>query len=138
MGNPAQHEGYGCQMPAMVDLWRREWSKVNGTTDPQAPFGIVTLASGGSEGGSDIGGMRFSQTANYGSLPNAAMPSTFLAQAYDLVSAAARDGCTNVLHQCAPLTLRLLPSCPRLHHRETRSETRRATAGAAAELHAEV
>ena len=27
---------------------------------------------------------RWSQTANYGYLPNAAMPHTFLAQAYDL------------------------------------------------------
>ena len=50
----------------MVDLWRKTWSKVPGTTDPLAPFGIVTLASGGSEGGADIGGMRWSQTANYG------------------------------------------------------------------------
>jgi hypothetical protein len=46
--------------------------------------GIVTLASGGSEGGSDIGGMRWSQTANYGSAPNTGMPNTFIAQAYDL------------------------------------------------------
>eukprot|EP01043_Picozoa_sp_COSAG02_P078030 COSAG02_NODE_17371_length_1009_cov_1.520879_1_plen_56_part_10 len=48
-------------MPAMVNLWRKTWSKEPGTTDPLAPFGIVTLASGGSEGGSDIGGMRWSQ-----------------------------------------------------------------------------
>ena len=32
----------------------------------------------------DYGGMRWSQTANYGRLPNPAMPHTFLAQAYDL------------------------------------------------------
>ena len=44
----------------------------------------MTLASGGSEGGTDIGGMRWSQTANYGTLPNAEMPNTFLAHAYDL------------------------------------------------------
>ena len=50
------------QMVAMVDLWRKSWSKEEGTTDPLAPFGIVTLASGGSEGGTDIGGMRWSQT----------------------------------------------------------------------------
>jgi hypothetical protein len=43
---------------AMVELWRKSWSREAGTTDPLAPFGIVTLASGGSEGGSDIGGMR--------------------------------------------------------------------------------
>ena len=67
-------------MPAMVDLWRKTWSKTPGTTDPLAPFGIVTLASGGSEGGADIGGMRWSQTANYGVNPNPAMPATFVAQ----------------------------------------------------------
>ena len=31
-----------------------------------------------------MAGMRWSQTGNYGALPNAAMPNTFLAQAYDL------------------------------------------------------
>ena len=71
-------------MVAMVDLWRKSWSKRPGTTDPLAPFGIVTLASGGSEGGSDIGGMRWSQTGNFGTLPSDEMPMTFLAHAYDL------------------------------------------------------
>ena len=84
MGNSAQRVGYGCMMPALVDLWRTEWSREPNTTDPLAPFGVVTLAAGGSEGGMDIGGMRWSQTANYGVLPNAAMPNTFLAQAFDL------------------------------------------------------
>ena len=51
----------GCQLPAMVNLRRKMWSKEPGTTDPLAPFGIVTLASAGSECGSDIGGMRKSQ-----------------------------------------------------------------------------
>jgi len=49
-----------------------------------APFGLVTLAPSGGEGGNDIGTMRWAQTAGYGVLPNAAMPRTFLAQAYDL------------------------------------------------------
>lgn len=80
MGNAAQKTGYGCEMVAMVDLWRRAWSKEAGTTDPLAPFGIVTLASGGSEGGSDIGGMRWSQTGNFGTLPSPEMPNTFLAR----------------------------------------------------------
>jgi sialate O-acetylesterase len=84
MGNSLQGIGYGCQLPTMVKLWRSAWSKTVGTTDPVAPFGVVTLASGGSEGGSDIGGMRWSQTANYGSLPAPEMPNTFLAHAYDL------------------------------------------------------
>jgi hypothetical protein len=71
-------------MVAMVDLWRKTWSKEPDTTDPLAPFGIVTLASGGSEGGSDIGGMRWSQTGNFGTLPSPDMPKTFLAHAFDL------------------------------------------------------
>jgi sialate O-acetylesterase len=84
MGNSAQGVGYGCQLPALVRLWRAEWSRTAGTTEPLAPFGVVTLASGGSEGGSDIGGMRWSQTANFGTLPSDAMPNTFLAHAFDL------------------------------------------------------
>ena len=31
-----------------------------------------------------MGGMRWSQTANYGVLPNPRMPNSFLAQVYDL------------------------------------------------------
>lgn len=84
MGNSAQHVGYGCQMPSLVSLWRNEWSAVPGTTDPLAPFGLVTLAAGTDEGGKDMGSMRWSQTANFGILPNSVMPNTFLAQAYDL------------------------------------------------------
>lgn len=85
MGNSAAGVGYGCQLPAMIAEWRRQWSAVEGTTDKLAPFGIVTLAAGGSEGhDQNMAGMRWSQTGNYGSLPNNAMPNTFLAQAYDL------------------------------------------------------
>ena len=50
MGNSATGEGYGCQLPAMVAEWRRQWSAVDGTTAKLAPFGVVTLAAGGSEG----------------------------------------------------------------------------------------
>jgi hypothetical protein len=42
MGNSANHQGYGCQMPAMVDLWRKKWSQVPGTTSPTAPFGELS------------------------------------------------------------------------------------------------
>ena len=84
MGNADSKTGYGCEMVAMVKLWRQEWSKEPGTTDPLAPFGIVSLASGGSEGGTDIAGMRSSQTGNYGSLPSIGMPNTFLAHAFDI------------------------------------------------------
>ena len=84
MGNADSKTGYGCEMVAMVKLWRQAWSKEPGTTDPLAPFGIVSLASGGSEGGTDIAGMRSSQTGNYGSLPSIDMPNTFLAHAFDI------------------------------------------------------
>jgi len=83
-GNSAAHVGYGCEMANLVQSWRKQWSITPGTTDPDAPFGIVTLASSGSEGGPDMGAMRWAQTANYGVLPNPQIPNSFLAQAYDL------------------------------------------------------
>eukprot|EP00658_Telonema_sp_P-2_P024268 TRINITY_DN19753_c0_g1_i3.p1 TRINITY_DN19753_c0_g1~~TRINITY_DN19753_c0_g1_i3.p1 ORF type:complete len:493 (-),score=82.52 TRINITY_DN19753_c0_g1_i3:240-1718(-) len=83
-GNSALKTGYSCMMPALVASWRKMWSATPGTTDPNAPFGLVTLAPSGGEGGSDIGTMRWAQTAGYGVLPNPAMPNTFLAQSYDL------------------------------------------------------
>ena len=46
--------GYGCMMPKLVELWRRGWSKVSGTTDPNAPFGIVSLSAHDSEGTSSF------------------------------------------------------------------------------------
>ena len=36
---------YGCELPAMIDMWRSAW---HGAED--ALFGIATLAAGGSEG----------------------------------------------------------------------------------------
>lgn len=83
-GNSGRKTGYSCMMPALVDSWRKLWSAEAGTTDPTAPFGLVTLAPSGGEGGNDIGTMRWAQTAGYGHAPNTAMPNTFLAQAYDL------------------------------------------------------
>ena len=51
----------------------------------QAPFGLVTIAPSGSEGAADhLSAFRWAQTANFGVLPNPAMPRTFVAQAYDL------------------------------------------------------
>ena len=43
-------------------------------------FGIVTLADGtGEDYGINMGRFRWAQTANYGTLPNAALPKTFVA-----------------------------------------------------------
>ena len=41
--------------------------------DAEAPFGLVTLAPSGGEGGASIGTMRWAQTAGYGTMPNPAM-----------------------------------------------------------------
>lgn len=76
MGNSLNAVGYGCELPAMVDNWRAVWR-----APPTALFGVATLAAGGSEGnGHHMAGMRWSQTANYGVLPNDRMPHSFLAQ----------------------------------------------------------
>lgn len=85
-GNAAGQAGYACLMKALVDEWRQLWSATPGTTQPDAPFGVVTLASSGGEGanGLAMGSMRQAQTGGWGILPNPGMPNTFLAQAYDL------------------------------------------------------
>ena len=85
VGNSAAGTGYACEISKMVAAWREVWSTVPGTTDPRAPFGIATLASGGSEGnGAHMANMRAAQTASYGHWDNEALPNTFGAQLYDL------------------------------------------------------
>jgi hypothetical protein len=105
-GNSIDHVGYACNQQALVEGWRKIWSSTPGTTDPLAPFGIVTLASSGSEGGPNMGAMRQAQTASYGILPNAAMPNTFLAQAYDLDDewGPAFGPCTGSEWACCPFS----------------------------------
>ena len=77
--------GYSCEQAQLVNGWRVAWSKVADTTDPEAPFGVVTLASSGAEGAdAAMGAMRIAQTAGWGVIPNPSMPNTFMAQAYDL------------------------------------------------------
>jgi len=83
-GNWRNNTGYACMFKTMLEQWRHDWSVTPGTTDPQFGFGIVTLAAGTSEGGPDMGNMRWAQTLNYGTLPNPACPKCFMAQAYDL------------------------------------------------------
>ena len=80
-GNSKDRTGYGCEQPHLVDLWRRSWSTSSAGTDPLAPFGLVTIAPGGSEGhGSHMSPFRWSQTGNYGVMPNQIMPNTHVAQ----------------------------------------------------------
>lgn len=83
-GNSARNEGYACAVPEMLKAWRAAWSAEPGTTPADAPFGLVTLAPSGSEGHPDMGGMYLAQTGGYGTVPNAAFPNTFMANAFDL------------------------------------------------------
>lgn len=83
-GNSIANVGYGCEMRQLILGYRQVWSAVPGTTDPLAPFGVVALPTSGSEGGPNMGAMRWAQTANYGTLPTPDLPNTFLAQTYDL------------------------------------------------------
>jgi hypothetical protein len=84
-GSSLANVGYSCAMRQLIRGWRAAWSATAGTTDPLAPFGVVTLASSGSEGSdAAMGAMRLAQTAGYGVFPSPELPSTFLAQAYDL------------------------------------------------------
>ena len=83
-GNSAGGYGYGCALPKLIARYRELWSSTPGTTDPLVPFGIVTLSAGSSEGsGQHMAGMRWSQTGNYGVLPNPIMPAVFMAQGFD-------------------------------------------------------
>ena len=51
-GNALFNVGYSCKQRELVKGWRAIWSETAGTTDPNAPFGIMTLASSGTEGAS--------------------------------------------------------------------------------------
>lgn len=102
MGSAAAGVGYSCLMETLVAQWRLLWSRTPNTTNPDAPFGIVTLASSGSEGASGhaLGAMRLAQTAGHGVLPapSGVMANTFLAQAFDLDDqwSGDRGPCTDV------------------------------------------
>ncbi|KAL1522247.1 hypothetical protein AB1Y20_017244 [Prymnesium parvum] len=77
--------GYACALGALLSHWRARWSEEPNSTAPLAPFGVVTLQPRAMQfGGRDFGGMRHAQTGGFGSLPSAAWPQTFVAQAYDL------------------------------------------------------
>ena len=53
-------------MPRMVELWRSWWAESSGT-DPLAPFGVVSLAGGGSEGhGQHMAALRWTRILNTG------------------------------------------------------------------------
>ena len=83
----------------MIADWRSKWHQgTNGQTDPQFPFGFVQLNSIGNgsvynnpmERSDDpfsnkfgYAGLRWSQTAGYGFVPNPAQPNVFMATSFD-------------------------------------------------------
>jgi len=108
-GNSLHGTGYGCMLPTMVSNLRTMFSLVPGTTDPNAPFGIVSIADGTEEGwGRNAYGTHWSQTANYGSLPNEKMPNTF----FTLAEGDPWDGYGCALDNCCVETyIPLGPKC---------------------------
>lgn len=111
-GNYAEGTGYGCLFPRMVAAWRALWSVVPGTTDPMAPFGFVTLADGTDEGWSlNMARLQWSQTANYGYVPNPALPATFMAQGYDVGDPWDADLCADPFSCCVDDAMPLGPKC---------------------------
>jgi hypothetical protein len=99
-GNLLQQAGYACLMPALVRAFRAAWSATPGTTDPAAPFGLVTLSQGDSEGAADMASFRWAQSGSYGVVPNPAMPNAFWAHGYDLADPYVNCGDSPQTKQC--------------------------------------
>lgn len=97
-GNELDKTGYACLMENLVNQWRQLWSQNAGTTDPNAPFGLVTLPGSGGEGGASIGTMRWAQTANFGTTPNPVLTNVFSAQGYDLDDPYSNISCYHIVH----------------------------------------
>lgn len=100
-GNSALNTGYGALFPAMIAQWRSIWSAVPGTTDPLAPFGYVEIADGSDEAwGISMAGLRWAQSANYGSVPNPVMPNVFSAVTHDAGDPWDADQCNQKGKSC--------------------------------------
>lgn len=81
-GSVSQKTGYACMMDNLINTWREWWSAVPGTTPPDFPFGLVSLAGGTSEGhGKNMGAFRYAQTGNSGGFGG--KPNMYVAQGYD-------------------------------------------------------
>ena len=107
-GSLASRTGYACLMPALIAAFRAAWSATPGTTAPLAPFGLVSLSAGDSEGAADIASFRWAQQGSYGVVPNAAMPHTFMAHVGGRWGGGGRSACAFPL-QRAPAAP---PACP--------------------------
>eukprot|EP00937_MAST-01D_sp_MAST-1D-sp2_P005515 g5515.t1 len=95
------HGGYNCTFPAMISDWRKQWhAGTGGATSAAFPFGFVQLNSVGNgtvyddppagasaedpfAPGFGYGGIRWAQTAGYGTAPNPALPAVFMAVSLD-------------------------------------------------------
>ncbi|NWR97386.1 SIAE acetylesterase, partial [Motacilla alba] len=77
---------YNCTFPALVADWRRAFHAGSaGQTEPLLPFGFVQLSTYRRGSADDsFARLRWHQTADLGVVPNARMPSTFMAVAMDL------------------------------------------------------
>ena len=89
-------DAYNCTFPEMIADWRSKWAE-GSDTRPDFPFGFVQLNSignattydGPADPGDDLSadfgyaGLRWSQTASYGTVPNPAMPNVFMAVSLD-------------------------------------------------------
>ena len=82
-GNILNNTGYACMEQLMIEQMRTNWSVTNG--GHVVPFGLVTLASGTSEGHqSSMGSFRWNQMLNYGILPASTAKKTFVVQGHDI------------------------------------------------------
>jgi len=83
-GSLPDNTGYACTLPAMVRAYRAAWSAEPGTTPADFPFGSVLLADGSDFGSpGNLAQVVRAQTAGFGALPNAAVPASFFASAFD-------------------------------------------------------
>ncbi|NWY15040.1 SIAE acetylesterase, partial [Aphelocoma coerulescens] len=77
---------YNCTFPALIADWRRAFHAGSaGQTEQLLPFGFVQLSTYRRRSADDsFARLRWHQTADLGVVPNARMPSTFMAVAMDL------------------------------------------------------
>ena len=84
-----------CTFPAMIADWRAQWyNYTGGQTEEEFPFGFVMLSTWDDYENATCGNnpiqactvaaVRWGQTADYGYVPNPAMPNTFMSVAVDL------------------------------------------------------
>ena len=84
-GSVINHTGYACEASNLVTSWRAAFSAQPASTHPEAPFGLVTLAAGTSEGhGQEMPAFRQAQMGGFSHAPNPSMPGVFVAAAHDL------------------------------------------------------